>query len=485
MSAHEGRNLIGGRWVPALSGETFTRRNPADVDDVVGAFPESSAADVDAAVAAVAGGAAEWAATPAETRARVLEKAADLLEARAAELAAEIVREEGKTLAEASVETRRTPMNLRFHAAEAVRMSGQTYAAPGSALVYTWREPVGVVGAITPWNFPLNIPSRKLGPALAAGNGVVFKPSPLTPLTAQRLVEALLAAGLPARALALVHGGPEPGAALAGDSRVGAVTFTGSTATGRAVHAAAGPSRRVQLEMGGKNPVVVLPDADLDRAAQIIATGAFGLSGQACTGTSRVIALGEVYEPLLERVAKLAGERTVGDGRAPGVDMGPLAADFQLAKVLDHVRAGQEEGAELVTGGRRLTGDGLERGFFVSPAVFAGVRPDMRLAREEIFGPVLAFQRAADFEEALALADATEYGLASGIVTRDLGRALDFARRSRTGLVKVNQPTTGMAMNVPFGGLKESGTQTFKEQAGPTMMLFYTQEKSVYLSALE
>jgi aldehyde dehydrogenase (NAD+) len=485
VTSSRGHNLVGGRWLPALSEATFTRRNPADAGDLVGTFPESSAADVEVAVSVVAEGAAEWAAASADRRAEVLRKAADLLAERRAELAAELVREEGKTLAEASAETARTPLNLRFYAGEAHRISGSSYPSDDGGLVYTWREPVGVVGAITPWNFPLNIPSRKIGPALAAGNGVVFKPSPLTPVTAQRLVEALLAAGLPSRAIALVHGGAEAGAAIAADPRVGAVTFTGSTAAGRAVHGMVGPSRRTQLEMGGKNPVVVLADADLGRAAKIIIRGAFGLSGQACTGTSRVIALDSIHDQLLDRVVELAEGLTVGDGREPGVDMGPLAADFQLSKVLDYVRIGREEGADLRTGGQRVTGGGRERGFFVTPAVLAGLRPGTRLAREEVFGPVLGFQRAADFEEALALAADTEYGLASGIVTRDLGKALAFARRSASGIVKVNQPTTGMAMNVPFGGLKESSTQTFKEQAGPTMMLFYTQEKSVYLSPLD
>jgi aldehyde dehydrogenase (NAD+) len=231
--------------------------------------------------------------------------------------------------------------------------------------------------------------------------------------------------------------------------------------------------------MGGKNPVIVLDDADLDRAARIIVKGAYGLSGQACTGTSRVIAHEAVHDALLERVVRLAESRTVGNGLHEGVDMGPLAADFQLAKVLEYVRIGEEEGAKLLTGGRRLAD---ESGLFVTPAVFAGVTPGMRIAREEIFGPVLAFQRAADLDEAIALADDTDYGLSAGIVTRDLDRALTFARRVRSGLVKVNQPTSGMAMTVPFGGLKESSTQTFKEQAGESMMLFYTQEKSVYIS---
>lgn len=482
MTVHQGLNFVGGAWVPASSGATFRRRNPADPGDVVGEFPESSGADAGAAVAGAAEGAALWGAAPAEKRADVLEAAARWLEERADRLVAELVREEGKTRAEAAMEVSRTPRNLRFYAAEAHRITGQSHPAADGGIVYTRREPVGVVGAITPWNFPLNIPSRKIGPALAAGNAVVFKPSPVTPLLAQRLVEALLAGGLPPLAIALVHGGAEAGAAVAADERVGAVTFTGSTRAGHAVHAAVGPARRAQLEMGGKNPVVVLDDADLERAAQIIVKGAFGLSGQACTGTSRVIAHEAVHDELLGRVARAAEALVVGDGRRDGVDMGPLAAGFQLEKFLGYVRIGEEEGAGLVTGGRRLSGEEYGDGYFVRPAVFAGVTPRMRIAREEIFGPVLAFQRASGFDEAIELANGTPYGLSAGIVTRDLGRALEFARRSESGLVKVNQPTSGMAMTVPFGGLKESSTQTFKEQAGPSMMLFYTQEKSVYIS---
>ena len=480
---HQGLNLVGGEWVPGASGATFRRHNPAEPGDIVGEFPESAAADVEAAVAGAVEGAALWAGASAEKRADVLEGAARWLEERAHDLVVELVREEGKTRAEAAMEVSRTPRNLRFYAAEAHRIEGTSYPAADGGIVYTRREPVGVVGAVTPWNFPLNIPSRKIGPALAAGNAVVLKPSPVTPLLAQRLVEALLAGGLPPQVISLVHGGAEAGAALAADARVAAVTFTGSTAAGRAVHAAVGPSRRCQLEMGGKNPVVVLADADLERAAQIIAKGAFGLSGQACTGTSRVIAHEAVHDELLDRVARAAEAQVVGNGLREGVDMGPLAAGFQLEKFLGYVRIGEEEGAKLVTGGRRLPStDGDGDGYFVRPAVFAEVEPRMRIAREEIFGPVLAFQRTSGLDEAIELANGTGYGLSAGIVTRDLGRALEFARRSESGLVKVNQPTSGMAMTVPFGGLKESSTQTFKEQAGPSMMLFYTQEKSIYIS---
>jgi alpha-ketoglutaric semialdehyde dehydrogenase len=474
----EGANFIDGRWLPAVSGETFERRNPADQDDVVGTFPASGAADVHAAVDALDKDAPEWAATPPERRAAILESAAAHLESRSAELIAELVREEGKTTAEATMEVSRTPANLRFYAGEATRTTGDTYPAAGTGLVYTLREPVGIVAAITPWNFPLNIPSRKLGPALAAGNPVLFKPSEITPLMGQRLVEAMLAGGLPPTAIALVHGGAEAGAAMAADPRVAAVTFTGSTRVGRLIHREVGPDRRVQLEMGGKNPVVVAEDANLDAAAALIMKGAFGLSGQACTGTSRVIAVDAVHDELLERVIARTEELTVGPGAEANVDMGPLASAAQLETFLAYVRAGEDDGATLRSGGTTV-GRG---GFFVRPAVFSDTTPTMRIVREEVFGPLLAFQRAVSLDDAVRLANATEYGLSAAIVTNDLAAATQFASRSKSGLVKINQPTTGMAMNAPFGGYKASSTQTFKEQAGASMMGFYTLEKTVYLN---
>ncbi|MEE6165219.1 MULTISPECIES: aldehyde dehydrogenase family protein [unclassified Mycolicibacterium] len=473
-----GANFIDGQWVPAASGNTFERRNPADPDDVIGSFPASDGTDVRTAVDALEKGAAEWAATAPERRAAILEAAAAQLESRTDSLIAELVREEGKTTAEATMEVSRTPANLRFYAGEATRATGATYPAAGEGMVYTMREPVGIVAAITPWNFPFNIPSRKIGPALAAGNPVLFKPSEITPLMGQRLVEALLQGGLPPGAIALVQGDGVAGAAVAAEPRVAAVTFTGSTDVGRSIHRQVGPERRVQLEMGGKNPVVVAEDADLDAAAALIVKGAFGLSGQACTGTSRVVALDAVHDAVLDRVVARAQALRVGPGDEAGVNMGPLANAAQLDKFLYYVQTGIAEGASLRCGGTTV-GD---RGHFVRPAVFSDALPTMRIVTEEVFGPLIAFQRAASLDEAIDLANATEYGLSASIVTSDLAAASRFAHRSRTGLVKINQPTTGMAMNAPFGGYKASSTQTYKEQAGATLMEFYTLEKTVYLT---
>ena len=478
-----GLNLIGGAWVPARSGNTFTRTNPADPTDVIGNFPASGPEDVANAVDGLVKAAPGWAATAPERRAAILESAAAQLVQRAPELIAELVREEGKTVAEATMEVSRTPANLRYYAAEATRCAGVTLPAVGDTLLYTLREPVGVVGAITPWNFPLNIPSRKLGPALAVGNPVLFKPSEITPLMGQRLVEALLAGGLPPSVIALVQGDGAPGAAVAADERIAAVTFTGSTGVGRAIHAQVGPHRRVQLEMGGKNPVLVADDADLDRAAALIVKGAFGLSGQACTGTSRVIATDAVHDDLVERVIRRTDALVVGPGCDAGVDMGALASAQQLDKFAHYVATGVAEGARLRCGGTTVEVAGGPGGHFVRPAVFTDTDPTMRIVTEEVFGPLLAFQRAGSFEEAIELANATEFGLSAAIVTSDLATAETFARRSRTGLVKINQPTTGMAMNAPFGGYKASSTATFKEQAGASMMEFYLAEKTVYLDA--
>jgi acyl-CoA reductase-like NAD-dependent aldehyde dehydrogenase len=486
MSARTVHNLVDGAWVESVTGRLRERRDPADQREVVSTFPESDSKDADAAVSAVAAGWRQWADTAPEQRARVLENAAAVLERQRDQLIEELVREEGKTRAEATVEVSRTPANLRFYAGEALRTAGQTLPTGDGSLVFTWRGPVGVVAAITPWNFPLNIPSRKLGPALAAGNGVVFKPSDVTPLLGQRLVDALLEGGVPAGALAVLHGGAEVSKALVADDRLDAITFTGSTAVGESIHRVVRASQRTQLEMGGKNPVVVLEDADLDRAAALIAKGAFGLSGQACTGTSRVIVHDTVHDALLEKVAGKAAALRLGPGLADGVDVGPQATARQKQSVLAAIGRAVDDGARLVVGGPADPADddpALAHGHFVRPTVFADVDPASALATEEVFGPVLAFLRVGSMDEAVRVADATRYGLSAGIVTADIGRALRFAREVPAGLVKINQPTTGQAMNAPFGGLKDSSTQTSKEQAGEAMMAFYTVDKTVYLSA--
>jgi aldehyde dehydrogenase (NAD+) len=473
------RNFIGGEWVGSASGRSYLRENPAAPDQVVLEAPDSDASDVAQAVAHVAEGRHEWSSLPAEARADVLFRAAGIIADRADELAVELVREEGKTLAEARNETRRTPQNLRRYAGEALRLEGQSFDATGDDLLLTVREPVGVVAAITPWNFPLNIPSRKLGPALAAGNGVVFKPSELTPLLGQRLVEALLEAGVPGSALAMVTGHAEVGRALVADARIGAVTFTGSTAVGEVIHRSVPPWVRVQLEMGGKNAVLVWQDADLDRAAEMIVRGAFGLAGQACTGTSRVVAHERVANGLLDRVMERAREAVIGDGLQVGVTMGPLASTAQLAKHREYLEAARADGDVLETPTHDCA---PESGYFVRPTVFSGVKPDHRIAQEEVFSPMLAFLTVASWDEAIEVVNDTHYGLSAGIATSSVGTALRFVHDVEAGVVKVNQPTTGVAGNAPFGGLKRSSTQTFKEQGGDSMMKFYTREKTVYLT---
>ena len=472
-------NFIGGQWVGSSSQEVFERHNPAHLDEVVSVAPESTAGDVAHAVEYVAENYREWAQTAPEIRADILIRAADILAGQADALAEEIVREEGKTLAEARIETRRTPQNLRFFAGEALRLTGETFPTSDGSMVLTVREPVGVVAAITPWNFPLNIPSRKLGPALAAGNGVVFKPSEVTPLIGQRLVEALLEAGVPGGALSLVHGHAEVGKALVSHAAVDAVTFTGSTSVGESIHSGVPASIRTQLEMGGKNAVVVLEDADLDKAASIISKGAFGLSGQACTGTSRVVVHEKVGDGLLDRLMEHAQGIVVGDGLESGVTSGPLTNEAQLEKYRSYLQIGRHDGGTLET---PLSEEKRGDGYFARPAIFTDVKPSSRLAQEEVFGPVLAFMTVSSYDEAIDVVNGTQFGLSAGIVTQDIGLAIRFARDVEVGVVKVNQSTSGLAMNAPFGGMRRSSTQTFKEQAGASMMTFYSNDKTAYFS---
>lgn len=480
---YEVHNRIGDARRPASDGGVNERHDPADQRRLVTVSPESTAVDVAAAVDAATEAAQSWAATPAGQRAELLEATAAVLRAQADEIADEMVAEMGKPIGAARVEARRTPKNLELYAAEAIRLTGMTYPADDNdTLVYSERAPVGVVGVITPWNFPLNLASRKIGPALAAGNTVVFKPSPMTARVGERLGEAFLEAGVPPGVVNTVHGF-DAGAALVADERVAAVTFTGSTAVGRQIHSAVGLGRRVQLELGGNNPVVVLADADVAKAAIVVARSSFTMSGQACTAAGRVLVADEIYDELVERVAALAADERVGPGTHDGVTMGPLIDERAIESMETAVTGAVEAGASLVAGGVRVDGDECGNGWFFAPTVIADATAAMPLSCQEVFGPVVGFERVADLDEAIAIANDNEYGLTSAICTSDLSAALRFSREIEAGTVRVNRPTVGAAFNAPFGGVKASGTGTHREQLGPTVMDFYSSWRTVFLGS--
>lgn len=473
-------NRIGGSWVPSATGKTAPNVNPADTADIVGRFQVSDAADarraVDAAQAAFAG----WRDTPISKRAAILFRAAQYLEDRAGDIARELTREEGKNLSLAKDEVLRSAQTIRFYAVEGQSFTGETYPNDDpDMVVYSQREPLGVVTVISPWNFPISIPARKIAPALIAGNTVVFKPSSDAPLSGYRLTEAFIEAGLPAGALNFLTGpAGAVGEAITGAPAVRAISFTGSTAAGEQIHRTAGLTTRTQMELGGKNPLIVLADADLDRAVDLAVKGGFSLSGQACTGTSRVLVDKRVRQDFTDRLLARMKALTIGNGMDGNFDLGPLATAKQLDSVLGYVALGKQEATHLY-GGDRLSGEGFDRGYYVSPALFTGVTQQMRIAREEIFGPVIALIEVDGYDDAIAKANDTEYGLAAAIATSDARYAHRFARDIQAGTVKINRTTTGNLINAPFGGLKHSSTSTFRE-SGRAGLEFYTQIKTVY-----
>jgi alpha-ketoglutaric semialdehyde dehydrogenase len=474
-------NFIGGDWVPAQSGRTFDSVNPADTSDVVGQFPASGADDVASAVAAAQAAQAAWAATPAPKRGDVLFRAANILEARAADVARDMTRDEGKTLPEAKGEVGRAINILRYYGGEGSRLFGRVVPSERDRVfVHTLRVPLGVVGAITPWNFPIAIPAWKTCPAMVAGNAVVLKPSELAPLCAVRFAEALQEAGLPAGVLNLVHGAGEAGAAVVEHPGIRAISFTGSEATGAKVAAACGARQvRVQLEMGGKNPTIVLADANLEEAAGIVLNAAFGSTGQRCTATSRAIVERSVVEAFTSLLVRKAAAMTVGSGLEAGVDVGPSINAAHADTVVDAVNAAVGEGASVLAGGHRLTDAKLAGGHFVAPTVLMNVTPSMTIAQEEVFGPVVAVIPADDFEDALRIANDVRFGLSATICTTSISAALSFAQRIEAGLVMVNLPSAGVEFQVPFGGTKASSLGP-REQ-GPEAIDFYTQIKTVYM----
>jgi len=470
-------NLIAGERVESASRNADI--NPSNTGDVVGEFARASRKDLDVAIAAARQAFPAWSRSNPQTRFDILDKAGTEILARKEELGRQLAREQGKPLPDGIGEAGRAGMIFKFFAGEAVRLTGDRVDStrPGVDVEVT-REPLGVIAAITPWNFPLAIAAWKIAPALACGNTVVFKPAELVPASPWAIADIVQRAGLPPGVLNLVLGpGAELGPALASSPDVDGVTFTGSQDVGPSVAAAAvSAGARVQLEMGGKNPLVVVDDADLNVAVNIAVNGAFFQAGQRCTSSSRLIVTDAIHDrfvaAMIERIKKLV----IDDALKPGIDLGPVVDARQLEKNLSYIDIGKREGARLVVGGERLTRE--TDGFYMAPALFTETTNEMRINREEIFGPVAAVIRVKDYEEALATANATVYGLSSGIATTSLKLATHFKRNSTSGLVMVNQPTAGLDYHVPFGGRKKSSYGP-REQ-GSYARDFYTVLKTAY-----
>ena len=468
------QHLIGGDPVGTSD---VARHNPARPDDLVALTPAGDAAVVADAVSAAQAAQPGWAATPPPARGTILLDAAELLRSRADTVARDLTREEGKTLAEAHGEVRRAVDVLRYFGGEGWRLAGQQLpSAQPDTFVYTKREPLGVAALITPWNFPIAIPAWKLAPALISGNAVVLKPAELTPVSAWHLQSVLIEAGLPAGVLNIVYGeGDVVGDALVTHPDVAAISFTGSAPVGDIIHAKASARHaRVQLEMGGKNPIIVLDDADPSTAARIVATSGFGLTGQACTAASRAVCTPRIKDAFIAALIAETKRFQPGDGQEAATLMGPVVSGEQLATDRRYLTLAAEQGADVATGAEP------PRGLYQDPAIVLGARPEHHIAQEEVFGPVVTILDADDLDTAIDIANDVPYGLAAGIVTTSLSAAHQFADRIQAGVVKVNRPTTGLDLNVPFGGVKASSSNTFREQ-GSVAVDFYTWSKSVYL----
>ena len=470
-------NYVDGEWREASTGETFETYDPANPDESVATYPQSDAGDTDEAVEAADAASEEWGTTPGPERGRVLSRASAVLAERKEELTELLVREEGKTRGEAGGEVQRAIDIFDYYGAKASDLGGTVKGASSrNTNLYTKDEPLGVAGLITPWNYPIAIPAWKIAPALAAGNTVVIKPASLAPGVVHEMAAALDEAGLPNGVLNVVTGpGSEVGGTIAGHADVDAVSLTGSTKVGNQVYdTATDDGKRVQMEMGGKNPTVVSDSADVEGAADIVAAGAFGVTGQACTACSRAIVYEGVYDEFVDAVVARAEAIDPGHG-LDDPDMGPHVSESELESTVDYVDVGQREGATLETGGAALD----REGYFVEPAVFSAVEPDYRIAQEEIFGPVLSVIPVSGYEEALTVANDVDYGLSASIVTNDHTEANRFVDEVEAGVVKVNEKTTGLELHVPFGGVKDSSSETYREQ-GDAGLDFYTISKTVY-----
>jgi aldehyde dehydrogenase (NAD+) len=475
------RNYIGGEWVESKSSKIVERRNPANTDEVVARVALSTREETKQAIVAAKAAFPAWREMPAPNRGKILFKATQIMQEQKEEVARLLTREEGKALKDSRGEVQRAINIIEFMAGEARRLNGETLTSElPKNFSYTIRQPLGVVGAITPWNFPVAIPVWKIAPALVCGNTVVFKPATLTPLTAMKIVEIFEQAGLPAGVLNLVMGsGRETGDELVQNPYVRGLSFTGSNEVGCSLYASgAAHLKKIQCEMGGKNPIVVLADADLQLAMESTLAGAFASTGQRCTATSRVVIEESVADEFVAMLVERAKKYVVGNGLDEGTDMGPSVDESQLKTVLRYIEIGKSEGL-LMCGGERLSGPQFDKGWFVAPTVFDNVASHSSLAQEEIFGPVLSIIRVKHFDEALESANSVRYGLSSSIYSTDSNRIFEFVDKIETGMTHVNSPTVGGEAHVPFGGAKDSSVGP--REVGHTAIDFYTDLKIVYI----
>ncbi|SDJ69000.1 alpha-ketoglutaric semialdehyde dehydrogenase GucD [Paenibacillus naphthalenovorans] len=475
-------NYIDGEWVAASMGKTDASINPANKHEIVGYIQKSGKEDLDRAVAAAKKAFAQWRKLSGPARGEYLYKMANALERRLDEVAETMTREMGKTFPEAKGETARGIAILRYYAGEGMRKNGDVIpSTDAEALMFTTRVPLGVVGVITPWNFPVAIPIWKMAPALVYGNTVVLKPAQETAVTAAKVIECMAEAGLPAGVLNLVTGnGSVIGQGIIDHPDINGITFTGSDNVGKLVgQGALARGAKYQLEMGGKNPVIVAADADLDLAVDATVSGGLRSTGQKCTATSRVIVQSAVYEEFKQKLLAKVKEIKVGHGLQSDTWMGPCASQSQLDTVLSYIQKGKEEGATLLYGGSRPEGEGLEHGFYVQPTVFENVKTNMTIAQEEIFGPVLALIKVDTIEEAIEIANDVKFGLSASIFTRDIANMLNFIKDIDAGLVRINAESAGVELQAPFGGMKQSSSHS-REQ-GQAAIEFFTSIKTVFV----
>ncbi|MFC0274369.1 alpha-ketoglutaric semialdehyde dehydrogenase GucD [Metabacillus herbersteinensis] len=475
-------NYINGSWVGSSTGEVKPSINPANKDEVVGYLQMSTKEEVDKAVSVAKQAQKTWKRLSGSERGSYLHKAANVLESKLEEVAKCMTLEMGKTLPEAKGETARGVAILRYYAGEGMRKVGDVIPSTDSkALMFTSRVPLGVVGVVTPWNFPVAIPIWKMAPALIYGNTVVIKPAQETAVTCAKVIQCFEEAGIPPGVVNMVTGsGSVIGQALTDNPDVNGITFTGSNEVGKSIgQGALARGAKYQLEMGGKNPVIVAADADIELAVESTISGAFRSTGQKCTATSRVIVERAIYETFKEKLVEKTREITIGDGLQEGIWMGPCANEDQLKTVLSYIEIGKKEGATLLAGGNRLKGEEYENGFFVEPTIFENVTSEMTIAQEEIFGPVIALIQVNNLEEALQIANDVQFGLSASIFTSNIQSMLSFIEDMEAGLVRINSESAGVELQAPFGGMKQSSSHS-REQ-GEAAKDFFTSIKTVFV----